>query len=361
MASRVQHIVRWAVQDWRTSRVRSRSAMSSDPYLRVVYHEILMALYESGGELPNDPEVLCDILMVPAEEIVRCLPILKMIGGTGRGGITIEGDLIRNQRVTEDIEDARAFREQQAEHGRQGGAKGGKGRPKATPTDQQGYVRATPNDPKAGPNLPYPVPVPQPLPNPVPPPTHPGRVAGVAAREEQPPCQPEEETGAEPPNPRVVVRGKDSPSSRWKPPPPDDPADEAACEAFGEALMAAWPEGEVNLVRFQRALRDVWRQGLIRADGTEPRTEKSRTAGQVLADMPLWKAYHESGARPKHLETFLTERSFLTPVPRPLKSNNGSPSATRRRWGSDLAPGTTNEDVDRARARDLEIFGPREA
>ena len=162
-------------------------------------------------------------------------------------------------------------------------------------------------------------------------------------------------TGALPPTPRIFVGGGATGSVRG-----EDPADEAACAAFGDALLAAWPAGHVNPIRFQRALLDVWRLGLIRADGTDARTEKSRTAGQVLADMPLWQAYHDSGARPKHLETFLEQRCFLGAVPSPLKTNS-SPSATRRRWGSDLAPGTTMEDVERARQRDLEIFGPREA
>lgn len=188
--------------------------------------------------------------------------------------------------------------------------------------------------------------------------------APASARKEHAACQAKPKTGALPPDPLGAEGGRTLNSTGRGNGKARDPADEAACEAFGEALLAAWPAGHVNPVRYQRALLLVWQQGLIRADGTAPKAEKSRTAAQVLADMPLWQAYHDSGARPKHLETYLEQRCFQAAVPSPLKTNSGGGSgaqaATRKRWGSDLAPGTTLADVEAARAFDLEIFGPRE-
>lgn len=99
------HIMRWAVQDWRTSRVRARSARTDDLALRTIYLELLFALHEAGGELPADPEALADDLMLPAEEIARCLPLLAQIARQpgARGGILVEGGVIRNARVSEDL------------------------------------------------------------------------------------------------------------------------------------------------------------------------------------------------------------------------------------------------------------------
>lgn len=114
------HIMRWAVQDWRTSRVRARSAMTGDPMLRTVYLEALWALHEHGGELPADPDALADELMLPAEEIARCLPILDALGRRpgARGGLVVEGGLLRNVRVTEDLRETRNYLAEQADFGK---------------------------------------------------------------------------------------------------------------------------------------------------------------------------------------------------------------------------------------------------
>lgn len=361
MALKVQHLVRWSPQDWRTCRVRGRSATTADPMLRIVYLECLFALYESGGSLSPDPEVLADVCMLPAEEIARCLPSLLRIGESGRGGLYIEDGALRNRRVTEDIEEELEYRLSAKEHGRRGGRPPApehetkKGGPKGTLSDPKGTPRA-----RARPHAPPPPPSPTPTPPPEDPPTHP---AGARGEREH-----TVEAGAPPPSPPVVVGGVRPPNgNRPEPgrlPPPGDPADEAACAAFGDALLAAWPAGHVNPVRYQRALHDVWSRGLIRRDGSEPTAPKSRTAAQVLADMPLWQAYHDSGARPKHAETYLEQLCFLAPVPQPLKSRSegsGALASTRKRWGSDLAPGTTLADIEAAREFDLQVFGPRES
>jgi hypothetical protein len=118
VASRVHHIARIAVQDWRTSKIRSRSAISQDPLLRLIYLEILFALHESGGRLPGDPVLLSDILLIPAPEIARCLPILLGFGESGRGGLLLDGSYIHNARVDEDLEEENEYRLKQAERGR---------------------------------------------------------------------------------------------------------------------------------------------------------------------------------------------------------------------------------------------------
>jgi hypothetical protein len=125
--------MRWAPQDYRTSRVRARSAMTKDAMLRLVYLEALSALYEAGGSLPADPAALADELLLPAKEIARCLPILDEIArsGTGRGGLLVQDGRVTNGRVTADLKDEQEFRAQQAAFGRKRGRKGGGGGPVA--------------------------------------------------------------------------------------------------------------------------------------------------------------------------------------------------------------------------------------
>lgn len=158
--SRVQHIMRLAVQDWRTSKVRARSFRAADPLLRLVYLEALIALYEFGGSMPSDPEELADILLLPADDIARCLPILETIGKSGRGGFVIEGGVLTNQRVSEDLDHDRKFREKQANLGRKGGLA------KASLSERQAG-----EDGPLSPPEPSPEPEPSPSPNPEPSPT----------------------------------------------------------------------------------------------------------------------------------------------------------------------------------------------
>lgn len=154
MSAKGQQILRWAVQDWRTSRVRMRSITSADPWLRVVYFELLNAQAEEGGTLPADPEVLADSLGCPAAEVKRCLPILAAIGKApgSRGGLIIENGSVSNKRVSDYIEEELSYRTQQQEFGRQGGRIGGKGRPRGTPKEPE----ASPDSDRDSPNPPLP-------------------------------------------------------------------------------------------------------------------------------------------------------------------------------------------------------------
>jgi hypothetical protein len=132
--------------------------MTGDHMLRLIYLEALSALYEAGGSLSADPQTLSDELLLPVEEIARCLPILDGIAraGSGRGGLLMENGQISNGRVSADLLEEQAFRAKQAEHGSRGGAMAGKGRPKGS----QGSVRGTPNPPSPSPS-------PPPLPSPI--------------------------------------------------------------------------------------------------------------------------------------------------------------------------------------------------
>jgi len=140
------HIQRWAPQDWRTSRVRARSAMTGDYMLRLVYLESLSALYEAGGYLPADPDLLADELLLPAGEIARCLPILDALARSrgGRGGLLIEDDRISNPRVSADLAEEQAYRDGQAEHGRQSGRVRREGSPKGPSRDREPATTTTP-------------------------------------------------------------------------------------------------------------------------------------------------------------------------------------------------------------------------
>lgn len=94
-------------QDYRSSRVRARSMRTADPVLRLVYIELLFALWESDGSLPADPATLADQIGVEASEIERCLPILESIGRRGRGGLKIESGMVSNARILEEIAKAK--------------------------------------------------------------------------------------------------------------------------------------------------------------------------------------------------------------------------------------------------------------
>lgn len=168
MTSPVQHIIRWAGQDWRTSRVRMRSIVTGSPSLRLVYLEILFALYEAGGSLPADIAVLQDVVALPRADIEAALPALLEIGKAGRGGLYEEERdgvlLILNRRAEEEIRDDRAFRDEQSRKGKLGG------RPRKPELNQKkprlNSEKPVPSRKKPVPSPPSPSPGPSPTPMP---------------------------------------------------------------------------------------------------------------------------------------------------------------------------------------------------
>jgi hypothetical protein len=87
--------------------VRARSARVGDIGLRVVYFELLNALYLEGGELPVDPAKLADNLLLPEKEIARVLPILSK----SLGAITIRNGKLSQPRVTKELTRCRSLSE----------------------------------------------------------------------------------------------------------------------------------------------------------------------------------------------------------------------------------------------------------
>lgn len=89
------------VSDLRGSTIRTRAVRRRRRELWLLYVELLLALQEApGGELSADPEALADEtggLFEPGE-IAELLPLLKPAAGK-RGGIVVEGGLIRNPRI----------------------------------------------------------------------------------------------------------------------------------------------------------------------------------------------------------------------------------------------------------------------
>lgn len=154
--SQKSHFLRLATQDYLTSRVRIRSIRTGDHVLAHVYLEALICLHEAGGSLSADPKVLADKLGLPAEQIERCLPILDEIARApeSRGGLLVEDGRITNRRVADELRAENAFKEHQAEVGRIGGQKAGKGRPSVRGTPNAD--RATPNDDRASSGEPKP-------------------------------------------------------------------------------------------------------------------------------------------------------------------------------------------------------------
>lgn len=97
------HIIYWAPADWLTCRARNRSAMTGDPMLRTVYFELLNVMYANGGTAPTEPSELADLLLLPEQEIARCLPILETLG------VTNDGKNLAQPRVAREIARLRAI------------------------------------------------------------------------------------------------------------------------------------------------------------------------------------------------------------------------------------------------------------
>ena len=113
--------MRLAVQDLRTSHIRKRAQRLGRRELWMLYQELLWALYENGGELSSDPEVLADeVGFFSPEEITELLPLMAP-GDGKRGGIVVEGRRIRNPRVSDEVKEAQTFSQEQALRGRHGG------------------------------------------------------------------------------------------------------------------------------------------------------------------------------------------------------------------------------------------------
>lgn len=115
-----QHIQRFAPQDARTSKVRMRSIVTRDPWLRVIWREIIDCQWEQMKGLPRDPRHLSDLLGVPPEELVRCLQIL---GPDDLGFLTSNDGPVENSRVAGELAEARAYAHDQALKGTYGARK----------------------------------------------------------------------------------------------------------------------------------------------------------------------------------------------------------------------------------------------
>lgn len=225
------HFMPWASQDYLTCRVRMRSAMTGDHMLRTVYFEALNGLHENGGTLPADPQVLADKLLLPADEIARCLPILDAIGrAPGRGGLVVEEGVIRNRRVSDDLQAQNAYREHQSEVGRIGGKKAGKGRP--VPKPPQTPDRGTPINDEGNPKPSVPLSVPTPSPE-----TEDDDGAGGRDPEPPPTSATPEEAG------KVAKAHLGSPPVREGPEAPLDEARCPDCHAQGCLRRAADGDG----------------------------------------------------------------------------------------------------------------------
>ena len=122
------HIIGWAVQDWLTAKIRTRTLLTGDLVLRCVYFELLNVLYANGGAVPRDPTALVDLLMVPVDEVERCLPLLERLGY-----VTVTEGQVRNERVTRTLLELDSVRARRANGGFAGARYGSLGgRPKTT-------------------------------------------------------------------------------------------------------------------------------------------------------------------------------------------------------------------------------------
>jgi hypothetical protein len=162
------HIQRVAPQDLRDSKVRMRVLTTGDQVLYRVWRELIDYLWIKGGRLPSDARKLSHDIGVAPEEIARCLTIL---GPDDLGFLKVEGEWISNRRISRELAEERAFRDEQAARGARGARARWKlergnesGEPKANGTDpmasaQRPHVPATKTD-----GLPPPYPSPGPTP-----------------------------------------------------------------------------------------------------------------------------------------------------------------------------------------------------
>lgn len=95
-----------------------RSIVTRDPWLRVVWRELIDALWEHGGVLDGNVSRLSDDLGVPPAEVNRCLQIL---GPEDLGFLDATDGRLSNERVSRELENELAYRESQREKGKRGG------------------------------------------------------------------------------------------------------------------------------------------------------------------------------------------------------------------------------------------------
>lgn len=117
---RPAHLIPWAPADYLTSRTRMRAIATQDHLLRLVYREVLDVLYAEGGSVPL--HALPDLTALPAAEVDRCVAVCEQLGS-----LVVEGDEVRNPRVTRTLRELEEVRARRAEGGRTGG------RPKSAP------------------------------------------------------------------------------------------------------------------------------------------------------------------------------------------------------------------------------------
>lgn len=148
------HVIGWAPEDWRTSRIRMRSIMTGDAMLRLVYLELLNALYANAGTLPSDPEELQDYLGLPAAEVARCLPLLVRRDESSRGGLVIADGQVTCPRVTETLAEKAEYRRTLAEEQSERGKRSAEARRAKYGTAQPSEHRTAPepasNQPRTG-------------------------------------------------------------------------------------------------------------------------------------------------------------------------------------------------------------------
>jgi hypothetical protein len=147
------------VADYLSSPLRGRLALEGDDTTRMVYLELLLKLWEQGGEMHRDE--VPGALLVPQAKAEASLS--KLIAS---GRIEVKDGIISNPRVTRDLQRVQEFAERQRESGQRGGL----AKAKRTLSTRQRLAKASLSPPLPLP-LPLPMPKPTPLPTPEPSPT----------------------------------------------------------------------------------------------------------------------------------------------------------------------------------------------
>lgn len=129
--------------------------------------------------------------------------------------------------------------------------------------------------------------------------------------------------------------------------------------ALAETLWKRHPQGLRGgaLVGTQRALLELLRRGRIRPEDSTG-TPESLAFPELDERHAAWCAVWERGEiKPMNLVArWLGQCEFLDPPPVNKAPPRNGNRATQRRWGSDLAPGTTEDDVRRAEEYDRRLL-----
>lgn len=147
------HIMRWAPADFVNDSFVRLLVAKADFETFTFYALVLNWSHIEGGTVPADPEKLAALVGMKKKSAQRALAVCVKAGK-----LHVDDEVVYHHRVKREVARELEFRAKQAELGRLGGQRAGKGRPKGSPNEPLNKDRGSPNP--RGPNPPSPSPSP---------------------------------------------------------------------------------------------------------------------------------------------------------------------------------------------------------